>query len=169
MVLKEGPPTQRHEVQILTTGFQFSGQLETVGPAFRYVSDPGHESLSLYDTQMTPLTPGSPLKGLSRPHIVIRKPQIVFIYFNSAETRASIRPLVKKDLLVGYTKVAVCRGYFHMPAEARMRDFLAVLPSDLVIVTEARLFPLIELPAPFPVETELLLANRAHLLHYHPS
>lgn len=165
----QAPPIQRHDVQILTVHFQFSGQLETIGPVLNFINDPSRDSLSLYDARLVPLTSSSPLKGLSRPHIVIRKPQIVLLYFTSAETRASIRRLARRELLVAYTPVAVCRGYCHMAAEASVRDFLDVASSDLLPITQVHVFPLIELPAPFPAEADLLLAGRTHLQFYHPA
>jgi hypothetical protein len=162
-------PAQRHEVQILTVDFQFSGQLETVGDVSTYINDPVRESLSLYDAYITPLTPGNPLKGLKRPHIVVRRPQAVFLYFASAESRASIRKLQKTELLVAYTPVAVCRGYFHMSAESRIRDFVDAIQEHLIPVTEAHIFPLVELPAPFPSQAEMVLIGRSQLQSYHPA
>ena len=165
----QAPPTQRHEVQILTSHFQFDGQLETVGSMLNYINDAAHDSLSLYDAHTAPLAPGSPLKGFSRPHIVVRRPQIVLLYFTAAETRASIRTHARSELLVAYTPVAICQGHFHMPAEARVRDFLDGIKGDLAIVTEARIFPLVEFPASFPTEAELVLIGRSQLLSYHPA
>jgi hypothetical protein len=163
----QAPPVQRHDVEILTVDFQFSGQIETVGPVANFINDTTRDDLSLYDVQLAALTPGSPLTTISRPHVVVRKPQIVFLYFTSAETRASIRTLVRRELLVAYTPTAVCRGHFHMSAEANVRDFLGVTPGDLLPVTEARIFPLTKLPAPFPAEADLVMLGRAHLHFYH--
>ena len=163
----EGPRVQRHDVQILTTRFQFSGQVETVGPVANFIDDPTRDSLSLYDTRLAPLTPGTPLKAISRPHVVVLKSQIVLLYFTSAEIRASIRTLARRELLVAYTPLAVCRGYFHMPTEADVRDFLSLVRGDLLPITEAHIFPLVELPEPFPAEAELVMAGRSHLHFYH--
>jgi hypothetical protein len=165
----EAVPTQRHEVQILTVNFQFSGQLETLGDVSTYINDSARDSLSLYDAYFTPLTPGSPLKGFNRPHVVVRRPQIVFLYFNSDETRTSIRKLQRTEPLVVYTPIAVCRGYFHMSAEARIRDFIDATQEHLIFVTEARIFSLIEFPAPFPTEADLMLVGRSQLQSYHPT
>jgi hypothetical protein len=163
----QAPLAQRHEVQILTVHFQFSGQIETVGPVANFINDPTRDCFSLYDVRMAHLTPGSPLKTISRPHVVVRKPHIVLLYFTSAEIRTSIRTLTRRELLVAYTPVAVCRGYFHMPAEANVRDFLGVTPGDLLPVSEAHIFPMIELPAPFPAQADLVMVGRPHLQFYH--
>ena len=165
----EALPSQRHEIQVLTTNFRFSGQLETVGDVSTFINDGVRDSLSLYDAHLTPLTPGSPMKGLQRPHVVVRRPQVVFLHFTSAETRSSFRILQRKELLVAYTPVAVCRGYFHMSAEARMRDFIDVVLEQLIPVTEARIFPLVEFPASFPLETDMIMIGRSQLQSYHPA
>ncbi|MBN1976721.1 MAG: hypothetical protein JW918_04915 [Anaerolineae bacterium] len=165
----EALPSQRHEVQILTVNFQFSGQLETVGNLAVFINDAVRDSLSLYDAHLTPLTPGSPMKGFQRPHVVVRRPQVVFLHFASAETRTSFQTRQNKEFLVAYTPVAVCRGYFHMSAEARVRDFVDAVQEQLIPVTEARIFPLVELPAPFPAETEMIMIGRSQLQSYHPA
>lgn len=161
-------PTQRHDVQILTTHFQFTGQLETVGPADNFINDPARQSLSFYDVHLTPLTPGSPLKGIARPHVVILKSQIVLLYLVSEESRASISTFTRREPMMIYTPVAVCRGHMPMPSEARIGDFLGVVPGDLLPVLDVRVFPFIELSAPFTLETELLLIGRPHMMFYHP-
>ncbi len=163
----QAPPIHRHEVQIITIHFQLSGQLETVGSVSNFINDSARDSLVLYDARVAPLTPGSPLKPLPRSHVVVRKPEIVLLYLTSAETRASIRTLARRELLVAYTSVAVCRGFFHMPAEANVNDFLGVTPGALLPITETYIFPLIELPEPLPAETDLILVGRTHLQFYH--
>ncbi len=164
----QAPPTQQHDVQILTTHFQFNGQLETVGPAGNFINDPARQSLSLHDVHMSPLTPGSPLKGIARPHVIILKSQIVLLYMTSEESRASISTFMRREPLMVYTPIAVCRGHFPMPSEARIGDFLGVIPGDLVPILDVHIFPFVELSAPFAREAELLLIGRSHLLFYHP-
>ena len=162
-----GPPVTRHDVQIITNDFQFSGQIEAVGPVSNFIEDTTRDSLSLYEVSLTPLRPSSPLTTLARPHVVVRKSRIVFLYFRSAETRAAIRTLNRRELLVAYTPVAVCRGYFHMPTEADVRDFISTVRGNLLPVTEPLIFPLMELPAPFPTKADLMMVGRSHLQFYH--
>lgn len=168
MVLK-GPPTQRLQVSIITTHFQINGQLETIGTPFSFVNDAARESLPLYEVNVTPLATGVPLKGFSRPHIIIRRSKIVFLYFESGEARSSIHTLRRSELLVAYTPVAVCRGHFHMADEANIGDFIEDIASVLLPVTEAQIFSFSELTAPFPTAPELVLVGRSHLQFYHPA
>lgn len=164
----EAPPTHRHEVQILTASFQFSGELEALGDTFGYIDDAGRECLSLHDAYLAPLTPGNPLKGLQRPTVVVRRPQVAFFYFTSAETRGSIRLLPRTEGIVAYTPVAVCRGNFHLTAEARLGDFIETIAGYFIPVSEAQVFPLVGFPAPFPLEADLMLLGRDQIQTYHP-
>jgi hypothetical protein len=163
----EAVHTQKHASQILTINFQFSGQLEVLGDISTYINDARRDSLSLHDAYLNPLTPGTPIKGFKRPFVIVRRPQIVFMYLNSPETQSSVQLLQRKELLVAYTPIAVCQGYFHMSAEARVADFVDAVQHNFVPVTQARIFPLIELPAPFPTEADLILIGRSQLQSYH--
>lgn len=165
----EAVPTKRHDVQILTADFQLSGQFETKGAMLIFLNDPGRSSFSLYDARLTSLDPANPLKELTRPHIVIRKPQIALLYFTEDESRSSIRLLRRRELMVAYTPMAVCKGYLHMADEASVSDLLDVAQGDLVPMTDVQVFPLIELPTPFPAEAELMLVGRSQLRFYHPA
>ena len=83
------------------------------------------------------------MQAAVRAQVALRKPRIVLLHFTSAETRASIRPLVRRELLVAHTPMAVCWGSLQMSAESSVHEFLDVTPSDLLSVTEAYIFPLI--------------------------
>ena len=165
----QGPVVQRHPVSIITPDFQISGQLETSGMMLGFLGDTSRESISLYDAQLAPLAVGSPLKPFSRPHLVLPRSQIALLYFQSAETRASISTMQRRELLVAYTPVVVCRGYFHMPAEAEVGDFLSVVTGGLLPVTSANIFPLVSLASQFPAEVDLVLIGRSQMRLYYPA
>jgi hypothetical protein len=163
----QAPPSQHCECNILSPHFQFSGQLETVGPAGYYINDPARTSFSLHDARMAPFTPGSPMKGIIRPHIVIIKSEIVFLYLASEEARTSVSLFARREQMMFYTPIGVCRGHMPMPAEGRIGDFLNVVPGELLPILDAQIFPFIDLPAPFPTQAEMILLGRSHLTLYH--
>jgi hypothetical protein len=165
----QAPPSMRHDCDILSPHFQFSGQLETVGPAGNFINDPARTSLSLHDARMAPFTPGSPMKGIIRPHLVIMKSQITLLYLGSEEARASISLFARREQMMFYTPICVCRGHIPMPAEGRIGDFLNVVPGELLPILDAHIFPFIELPASFPKQPEMILLGRSHLTLYHPA
>ena len=168
MVLQT-PPIRNLDVSILTPRYQITGQIETVGTPFIFINDEKRASLSLHDVNLAPLAGRGPLQSFSRPRIILRRSEIVLLYFASEETRASIQTLRRSELLVAYTPVAVCRARFHMADEANVHDFLEDIASILLPITDAQIFPLSDLPAPFPAEPDLLLLGRSHLEFYHPA
>ncbi|RLC74378.1 MAG: hypothetical protein DRI81_13950 [Chloroflexi bacterium] len=168
MVL-QGPPIHNLDVSIVTPRYQITGQLETVGRAFTYINNEKRNSFSLHDVSLAPLVGSGPLQSFSRPHVILRRSEIALLYFVSAEVRASVQTLRRRELLVAYTPVAVCRAHFHMADEANVNDFLEDIASVLLPITEVQVFPLNDLPAPFPTEPELLLVGRSYLEFYHPA
>ncbi|RLC83148.1 MAG: hypothetical protein DRJ03_17960 [Chloroflexi bacterium] len=168
MVL-QGPPIHNLDVSIVTPRYQITGQLETVGRAFTYINNEKRNSFSLHDVSLAPLVGSGPLQSFSRPRVILRRSEIALLYFVSAEVRASVQTLRRRELLVAYTPVAVCRAHFHMADEANVNDFLEDIASVLLPITEVQVFPLNDLPAPFPTEPELLLIGRSYLEFYHPA
>lgn len=168
MVL-QGPPIHNLDVSIVTPRYQITGQLETVGRAFTYINNEKRNSFSLHDVSLAPLVGSGPLQSFSRPRVILRRSEIALLYFVSAEVRASVQTLRRRELLVAYTPVAVCRAHFHMADEANVNDFLEDIASVLLPITEVQVFPLNDLPAPFPTEPELLLVGRSYLEFYHPA
>lgn len=166
MVL-QGPPVHNLDVSIITPRYQITGQLETVGRVFTYINNEKNENFLLRDISLTPLASQGPLQSFSRPNIILRRSEIVFLHLASEETRSSIRTLRRSELLVAYTPVAVCRAQFHMADEANVNSFLEDTASKLLPITDVQLFPLNDLPAPFPTELELMLIGRSYLEFYH--
>ena len=166
-MVMDGPPVRRFDVLVLTAFFQARGQLETIGDALQYLNDPGRVSLSLYDAVLTPVSPGSTLKSVQRPHVYVRKTHAALLCFRTPEGREAIRTLARREMLAAYTALAVCRGYFHMTAEARLEDFLDLSAAEMVAVSEAHVFPLVALPEPLPAQHELLLMSRSQLQFFH--
>jgi hypothetical protein len=165
----EGPPTRRFDVLVLTPYFLTRGKLETVGDALQFINHPERHSLSLYDAVVTPVAPGSAVKTVQRAQVYVRKPQVSLLSFLTAEGQEAIRTLARRELLAVYTPLAVCRGYFHMAAEARLDDFLDLSLGELLPVSEAHVFPLIALPEPIPEKHGLLLMGRRQLQFFHPA
>lgn len=164
----QAPPVQRHETLIVTSEFQFKGQLESVGAVGSFLSDTARISFSLYDVQMAPIAPNFPLKSISRPQIVMLKSHIILLYLTSEEARATVKTFTRREMMMIYTPVAVCRGEFAMPAEAKLGDMLSVVSGDLLPMLNVQILPLVKLPMPFPTQAELIMLGRPHVLFYHP-
>jgi hypothetical protein len=168
MVVMERPPVGHYEVEILTPHLQVSGRLEAFGDLMNYANDADHGSFTLIDARVTPLSPGSSLKTLDHPRIILRRTEIIVLYFTSEAVRGSIRLLPRRESLLLYTPIAVCRGDFYLSADASLSDFLDVTSSHLLPMTDAHIFPLIQLSRPFPAEADLLLVGRDQMQAYYP-
>lgn len=164
----EGPPIRQHDVQILTLSFQISGKLEVIGTFVQFLNDPVRDALIIREAQVLPLIPGGSLRPMAHPQLSLRKPEVVFLYLTEQAGRDEVRLLARKETLIAYAPLAILRGAFSMSAEARPSDFLAVMSADFVIVSDASLYMLADLPAPFPKECPLLLAGRQYIQLYHP-
>lgn len=162
-----GPPIHEYGVQLITRFFQFSGQLEVVGNPLDFLNDRTRDALVLRQAYIAPLTPGGPIRGLARRQVSVRKQEVVFLYYTDAEAREAIRLMTRKELLIAYTPLAVLKGVFHLPAEARLSDFLAAMSDLFLPLSRAELFFLQELPSPFPTRCELLLVGRQYIQVYH--
>jgi len=162
-----GPPIHRYAAQLLTPSFHLNGSLEVVGGPLDFLNDSRRDALVLTDVHLTPLTPGSPMRSMTRPQLVLRRQEVALLCFADPDVRADIRLLVRAESLIIYTPLAVLRGSMHVPAEVAMNDVLSSTPGDFLAVTDAHLFPLRELPAPWPTQSGLVIVGRPYVQLYH--
>lgn len=158
---------QRYDVQILGRMFQFVGQMEPIGRLIDFLGDPERTTYPLFDVKISPITPGGPLSGITRPEAVVSTQEMGLIYFLDAEYRQKVDVLQTSDRIIAYTPHAILRGSLHRGAETRLRDLFDILTSVFTPMTNVSIFPLTELPAPFPREADLLIINRLYVSAYH--
>jgi hypothetical protein len=159
---------QRYDVQILGRAFQFVGQMEPVGRVLDYLNDANRSTFPIYDVKISPVTPGSPLAGITRPEIIVSNDELGLIYFLDPEYRKKVDVLRNFDRVVAYTAHAVLRGNFHRGVETRLGDLFDVMQGSYLALTDVNIVPMTELPAPFPLQADVLIANRAFVDLYHP-
>ena len=158
---------QRYDVQILGHTFQFSGQMEPVGRVLDYLNDENRSTFPLYDVRISPITPGSPLAGITRPELIVSETELGLVFFLDPEYRQKVDVLKNFDRVVAYTPHAVLRGNFHRGVETRLGDVFDVMQGTFLALTDVNVFPLTELPAPFPTQTDLIIANCSYIHLYH--
>jgi hypothetical protein len=158
---------QRHDVQVLGRMFQFVGQMEPVGGALDYLNDETRSTFPLYDVTISPLTPDGPLKRISRPDIVVGDNELGIVCFLDPDYCQSVALLKNFDRVIAYTPHAVLRGNFHRGAETRLTDLFDMMQGRFLAMTDVSVFPLIDLPAPFPQQADLIIVNRFHINVYH--
>jgi hypothetical protein len=158
---------QRYDIQVLGRMFQFAGQLEPIGRLVDFLGDPERTTYPLFDVKISPITPGGPLSGITRPEAVVSVEELGLIYFLDEEYRKKVDMLKSVDRVIAYTPHAILRGEFHRGAEMRLRDFFDMATSLFTPMTDVSIFPLTDLPAPFPRQTDLLMVNRTYINVYH--
>jgi hypothetical protein len=158
---------QRYDVQILGRTFQFVGQMEPIGRLMDFFGDPERTTYPLLDVKISPITPGGPLSGISRPEIVVGTSEMGLIYFLDAEYRQKVDVLKTADRVIVYTPHAILRGNMHRGGEARLRDLFDLTSGVFMAMTDVNVFPLTELPALFPREADMLIINRFYVSVYH--
>jgi hypothetical protein len=162
------PTLQRYAVQVLGRTFQLTGQMSPIGRVLDYFNHEGSSTFSLYDVTISPLTPGSPVAGVTRPEITVSDSELGLIYFLDPEYRRKVDVLKNHDRVIAYTPHAILRGNFHRGAETRLADVFDLMQGSYLAMTQVSIFPLTALPAPFPQQADLLIVNRFFVSLYHP-
>lgn len=162
------PTVQQTDVQILTSTFQLAGRFEFFGPPLIYLNDPERDGIVLTDARIAALDPNVPFKGLNRPVATIRRSQVALLHLVDPEIQAKANLLRREERLVTYTPMAILQGDYHMSVESQVEDFLSTTSGEFLPLTDARVFPLVSLPMPFPQHCDLLLVARPFIQMYHP-
>lgn len=161
------PPTHDHSVHILTPTHILVGQLETVGPPLEFLNDPLRDGLILKNARVAPLNPDLPLKDMTLPQVTLRRQEIIMLMLTDPESQSQINIMHREEALIVYTPLTVVRANFHLPAEARITDFLSSVSGELQPVSDVNLFLLFSPPLPFPEQSALSLIGRQYIQFYH--
>ena len=162
------PSLERHDCQMLGREFQYVGKLEPVGIIIDYLNDLDRITYPLFDVQVHRLIPGGSFPGVTRPEITVARSEVGLLYLPDPEYRSKIQVIKNSERVIVYTPHVVCRGNFHLGAETRLRDLLSLMTGVFLVMTDASVFPLSTLPAPFPQKADLLILNRDYVTAYHP-
>ena len=157
----------RYPVQALTTLFHLQGEMEPVGPILDFLNDVNRQYLPFLNATVCSLVPG-PLGKMTHSHLVVPSTEIVALYFDDPNARASIQHLRRAERCIAYLPGLVCRAEFHLGTDSRWQDMLSLLHGDYFAVTCALAFPLVALPGPFPQQADMLILNRLHVRMLHP-
>jgi hypothetical protein len=159
---------EQYDVQVIGQRFQYVGQMEPIGRAMDYFNDAGRTTFTLHDVEVFLLGSKGPLKTISRPQIVANSGELGLIYFLDSEYRQQVNVLRNFDRVIVYTPHSILRGNFHRGAETPLTELFDMLQGSFLAITEVNVFPLTNLPAPFPQQADLLLVNRSFVSLYHP-
>lgn len=155
-----------YPVQVITPEFLVHGRFEPMGPILDFLNDVNRAYLPLADATLYNLA--GKLKPSARPLVILSKSDICGLYVDDAKGRESLRLLKRVEKVIVHMPNLVCRGEIHVGSETRQVDIFDVLVGTFFALTNVALFPLIQLPAEFPLQPELLLAHKSNVQVYYP-
>lgn len=157
----------RYSVEIVTTAFHVTGDVEPIGPWQIFLNSPDRCALTVCHAHVAPLTQSVHLSSRERPQVYLSLNQICFIILPDVVARESITLMKHVETAICHVGPIVCRSNVHMGAEARLQTFLDDLSGHFFPVTHAELYPLTMLDAPLTRKAELMLINRRQVQLYY--
>lgn len=151
---------ERYDVQVLGSRFQFEGQMEPIGALLDYLNDENRSAFPMYDVTLFPIVAKGPLSRITRSQIVVNLNEVGLIFFRDPDYRQRVQRLRNMDRVIAYTPHAILRGNVHRVGETRLRNLFDMAAGVFLVMTDVSVFPLTELPAPFPQDADLLVVNR---------
>jgi len=158
----------KYPVELFTHSRHFIGTFEPLGALLDDINDPNRGDFYLTQATFTPLDPASPFKPVSMPEVVVRKHDVIFLFFKDKSAHTTFRLLTRTEQVIVYTTLFAAKGEFHLGAEQRVRDMFDTMRGDYQAMTDVTIFPLIPTRVAMPREVDLILINTKNILFYHP-
>jgi hypothetical protein len=157
----------RYPVQVITTQYVFTGEVEPFGPLVLWLNDTSREAISLYGVQGAALDAGRAVETLARDELLLLKHDIVAIDLPSPEARQTVSLMPRSEKVVIYTARFVFSGAYSLSAETRLPEMLDTLKGDFFPLLSAQLHPLSPPRVPVFRASEMVILNRRQLSAYH--
>lgn len=151
---------ERCDAKVFGNKFLFEGQLEPIGQILDYFNDENRSAFPMYDVTLVPIEPSGPLSRVKRPQIVVNLSELGLIFFLDPEDRERVMRLRNFDRVIAYTPHAILRGNIHRGGETRLRNLFDMTAGIFLVMTDVSVFPIKQLPVPFPQQVDLLIVNR---------
>ncbi len=148
----------RYPVKVITPSFLIHAQIEPVGSLLDFLNDTNRATVPLFDATLYDLN--GRFKPVTRPMVIFPKPDIYGLCVEDAKARENIRLLKRVEKMIMHVPHLICRGQVHLGTETRPADILDMLVGQFIALTEASLFPLVQLPAEFPHQAEMILTHK---------
>ena len=158
----------RYEAIVITTAFQITGQIEPIGPWLDFLNAKDKFTLTVYNAHILAIgTSVGPAP--EKPQVYVNCRDICFIYLPDRNSQQTVHMLRNVQTAIAHLGPVICRGEWHMGADATLATFIDDLPGDFFAVTNADLHAKVALPGPLPHKAEMMLVNRQHVAVYHPA
>jgi hypothetical protein len=157
----------RFDALVVTTAFQITGQIEPIGTWLDFLNAKDKFTLPVYNAHVLAIgTSAGPAP--EKPQVYVNRNDICFIHLPNRDSHQSVYMLKNVQTAIAHLGPVICRGEWHMGADATLVTFVDDLPGNFFPITNADLHAKAAMPAPLPHKTELILANRLHVSIYHP-
>jgi hypothetical protein len=158
----------RYEVMVITPAFQITGLIEPIGPWLDFLNTKDKFTLPVFNAHVLAIgTSVGPAP--EKPQVYVNRHDICFINLPDRNSHQTVHMLRNVHTAIAHIGPVVCRGEWHMGADATLTTFIDDLPGNFFPVTGADLHAKSALPAPLPHKAELILVNRLHVSLYHPA
>lgn len=158
-----------YPIELFTHSRHFVGTFEPLGALLDDINDPNRGDFYLTHVTFTPLDPTSPLKPVNVPEAVVRKHDVIFLFFRDKSAHEKFRLFTRTEQIIVYTTLFAAKGNFHLGAEQRVRDMFDTMRGHYQAMTEVTVFPLVKTQVALPREIDLILINNQNILFYHPA
>jgi hypothetical protein len=157
----------RYTATVVTADFYITGKLEPIGPWLDFLNAKDKYTLPIYDARIL-LIGAAAGAAPEKPQVYVNRHDICFIHLPDRTAHQNVNMMRNAQFAIAHIGPVVCRGEFHMGADATLLTFMDDLSGNFFPVTNADLHAKVTLPAPLPQKAELLLVSRLHVPVYHP-
>ena len=158
----------RYEAMVITTEFQITGQIEPIGPWLDFLNAKDKFTLTVHNAHILAIgTSVGPAP--EKPQVYVYRHDVCFIYLPDRNSHQSVHMLKNVHTAIAHIGPIICRGEWHMGADATLSTHIDDLTGNFFPITNADLHAKVTMPAPLPHKAELILVNRQHVPIYHPA
>lgn len=154
--------------EVFTDTYKIEGTYQPIGQFMTAINKPDSVCLELTDASFTPLRPGSALRTIGHPQVIVNKGDVHFMGFKDDSILDDLNMLKRVIRAIAYTPAFVLRGDFHIGAEDQFVDMLDSLRGDFQPLTDVTVFPLIETQVGVARQHALVFLNTRAIELYHP-
>ena len=149
----------RYKVEIVTTAFQITGEVEPVGPWIVYLNNPDRHVVPVHNARAVPIGVAN-TAAIDRSLLLVNRADICLIVLLEAAARESVSMMRHVEVTISHVGPLICRSEFHMGAEVSLLTFFDDLSGHFFPATNAEVYPLVTWPRPLPRKIDMVMLNR---------